>query len=69
VRALVFTRVSRRRVDTVSDCVPPILCSLSLLREPGEYLTCLKDAVDDLISGIDGKYLESGEVHITLTGG
>mmetsp|Transcript_16226 Transcript_16226/g.39584 ORF Transcript_16226/g.39584 Transcript_16226/m.39584 type:complete len:550 (-) Transcript_16226:943-2592(-) len=40
-----------------------------LLREPGEYLSSLREAVDNLINVADPKYLNQGEVHITLTGG
>lgn len=41
----------------------------SLLREPGEYLAALKEAVDDLVNLIDPKYLALGDFHVTLTGG
>ena len=40
-----------------------------LLREPGEYLIPLKEAVNDVIVAIDQKYLEQCEVHITFSGG
>jgi hypothetical protein len=43
--------------------------NLRLLREPGEYLSSLKEAVDDLVNVVDPKYLSQGEVLITLTGG
>lgn len=42
---------------------------LRLLREPAEYLTSLREAVDDVVNVKDPKYLSSGEVHVTLTGG
>ena len=40
-----------------------------LLRDPAEYLTSLREAVFEVIGVKDPKFLSSGEVHITLTGG
>mmetsp|Transcript_7966 Transcript_7966/g.29120 ORF Transcript_7966/g.29120 Transcript_7966/m.29120 type:complete len:741 (-) Transcript_7966:407-2629(-) len=41
----------------------------SLLREPGEYLSSLTEAVGDVVSTIDPKYLSEGDIRITFTGG
>ena len=42
---------------------------LQLLREPAEYLTSLREVADDVVNVKDPKYLSSGEVCVTLTGG
>jgi hypothetical protein len=57
------------RVKRSSDSFARAFRTCSLLRKPGEYLTSLKEAVDDLVNVIDPKYLSQGEFHITLTGG
>lgn len=53
----------------LSFALPASLRACSLLREPGEYLTSLKEAVVDLVNVNDPKYLTLGEFHVTLTGG
>jgi len=40
-----------------------------LLREPGDYLLALKQAVEELVGAIDPKFLGHGDIHVTLTGG
>jgi hypothetical protein len=46
-----------------------VFLSCSLLREPGEYLSSLTEAVGDVVSTIDPKYLSEGDIRITFTGG